>query len=136
MKKASKAEDKISADPLLEILCGKRTRSSEIQNLPGSLWPQPCRYIGSNHLRKQDEYSISADLPLLGPRLLILQEFNLRQRPRGFWALWRDRRDKPKWYTFWVVLIVGGFTIVLSIVQIALSTAQLAVSIKPPTGPD
>lgn len=120
------------SDPLLEVLCLERSSSSKIGSLPGSMWPKSCRSL-ENKLQKEDEYSISSDLPLLGPRLLELQEFNLRQRPRSFRGFWKDKRDKPKWYTIWVVLIVGGVAILLALVQIGLSIAQLSVSIKPDT---
>lgn len=111
-------------DPLLETLCSRKTSDAKITGLPAKLWPKSCRDFDDN-LRKQDEYSIASDLSLLGPRLLALQTFNLRQKPRNFWALWRDKRDQPKWYTFWVVLIVGVLALILAIAQVALSAAQL-----------
>lgn len=129
IKKQEPEGTALSRDPLLDILCGERTSSSKIRALPACLWPKSCRNF-DNQLQNFDEYSIASDLPLLGGRFLAIQEFNLRQRPRSFWAFWRDTRDKPKWYTVWVVLIVGILAIILAIVQIVLSAAQLAVSIK------
>jgi hypothetical protein len=115
-------------DPLLDVLCSKSSRDPELQALPGYVWPNSCTNF-DNKLRKQDEYSISSEIPLLGPRLRELQDHSLRQRPRSFWDLWTDTRDKPKWYTFWLVLIVGGMAGILSTIQLALSAAQLVVSI-------
>lgn len=120
-----------SQDPLLQILCGARTSSRQIRSLPQYLWPKPCRNAIDGRLQKLDEYSVSSDLPLLGHRFLVIQEFNLRQRPRSFLRFWRDKRDRPKWYTFWVVTIVDLLALVLGLVQIALSAAQLYVSLQP-----
>jgi hypothetical protein len=113
------------SDPLLDVLCGQRTSSAGLRALPPDVWPAACRRLDGS-LRKQDEYSARYDLPLLGRRLLVLQEFNQRQRPRSFWGLWKDRRDKPRWYAFWAVLIVGGAALFLAALQVALSAAQLA----------
>ncbi|KAK1770185.1 hypothetical protein QBC33DRAFT_530326 [Phialemonium atrogriseum] len=116
-----------NSDPLMDILSTKTTGSAQIQNLPGELWPRACRNR-EDKLRKQGEYSISDDLPMLGPRLLVLQELNQRQRPRTLWTFWRDTRDKPKWYTFWLVLIAGAIAIVLSLAQLGVSVAQLVAT--------
>jgi hypothetical protein len=130
VKKQAQEGSALPHEPLLDILCGEPTSSSKIRALPASLWPKSSRNA-DNQLQQFDEYSISSDLPLLGARFLAIQEFNLRQRPRSFWGFWRDTRDRQKWYTVWIVLIVGILAIILAIVQVVLSAAQLAVSVKP-----
>jgi len=74
-------------------------------------------------------YSAELDFPILGSRLLRIQAFNLRQQPRRIRDLWRDRRNPLQWYTFWAVLIIGGATILLGVLQLLVSTAQLVTSI-------
>ena len=114
-------------DPLLDRLCGQT--SSKISTLPSVLWPDSCRNLGGG-LLKQDVYSTHTDFPLLGGRLLELQEFSRRQSPSKIRDLWRDRRNPLQWYTLWAVLIIGGISVVLQIVQIFLSAAQLAAQIR------
>jgi len=39
--------------------------------------------------------------------------------------LWQDRRDMLRWYTFWVVTIIGGLGILLGFGQLGLAAAQV-----------
>lgn len=84
-------------------------------------------------LVEQDVYSTSLDFPLLGPRLLRLQDFDARQQPVRVRDLWRDRRNVTQWYTFWAVLVVGGLTIVLGILQLLVASMALAYQVKEST---
>lgn len=114
-------------DPLLEKVC-TLTNKRLHQELPSSSWPPSCvSYEG--HLLEQEVYSAELDFPILGSRLLRIQAFNLRQQPRRIRDLWRDRRNPLQWYTFWAVLIIGGATILLGVLQLLVSTAQLVTSI-------
>ncbi|KAJ6060887.1 hypothetical protein N7444_002741 [Penicillium canescens] len=75
-------------DPLLDELCGC-TRPSF-----------------GNFLPKQS-YDTQFDFPILGTRLLFIQEYIVNQQPSGFKELWNDRRDGLKWFTFWAVIFFG-----------------------------
>ena len=118
-------------DPLLTTLCGKGAGKA-LNALPWTLWPSSC-VDSEGHLLHQNVYSTSLDFPMLGPRLMKLQTFSVRQQPSHIQDLWRDRRNVLQWYTFWAVLIFGGLTILISTLQLIVSAAQLAVAIRPPT---
>ena len=110
-------------DPLLDLLCGhvlKRKR----QDLPTDLWPLSCR-DPQGHLQEQDVYSTTTDFPTLGPRLLRLQAYSLRQTPSKIRDLWRDFRTPLQWYTFWAVVLFGGLGVCLGTLQTLLAIAQV-----------
>ncbi|KAH8623457.1 hypothetical protein IG631_21936 [Alternaria alternata] len=113
-------------DPLLDILCSSSGAAS-LGILPEKLWPPSCcDYEG--HLLEHSTYSTALDFPVLGTRLLKIQDFDTRHTPYKLRELWRDRRQPLQWYAFWAVLIVGGATIVIGLCQIVLSIVQLGVS--------
>jgi len=103
-------------DPLLDAFCGRK------------FLPINSEYHGISHFHSS--YSASHDFPYLGQRLLELQRFSLGQKPSRLMELWQDRRNPPQWLTFWAVLILGGISIVFSILQTGLSLAQLLVSLE------
>jgi hypothetical protein len=114
-------------DELLDLLCAHHYDST-IRNLDQTFWPVTCRdFQGS--LLEQGSYSSQDDLPFFGQRLANLQQFTRRQQPSKLADLWRDRRNPLQWYTFWAVLIVGGISITLSILQLLVGIAQLAIAI-------
>lgn len=110
-------------DPLLDILCGRKKRTV-IDALPSDIWPDSCR-DSVGHLIEQTIYSTSLDFPVLGSRLLQIQEFDSRQQPNRIRDYWRDRRNSLQWYAFWAVLIIGALSILIGIVQIILAILQL-----------
>jgi hypothetical protein len=89
------------------------------------------------YLGKEDEEgdNISETLPYerfpkLGPRVKVLMEFMEKQKPRGFFALWHDKRDSNSWYTFWAAVILGVGAFVLALAGLALASAQTWASFK------
>ena len=77
-------------DRLLIPLCTKPAKS--IRQLPEALWPLPCRDVDGK-LQEVESYSSQDDFPILGHRLVALQEFNNRQQPSRLRDLWKDRRS-------------------------------------------
>ena len=73
----------------------------------------------------QDFLSPLSDMPLLGERLLEIQRWNATQRPTKTRNMIRDKRDPARWYTLWVVLLVGGLSVVISALQLTVGVAQL-----------
>ena len=110
-------------DELLERVCCQS--SKQLSKLPPSLWPISCRKVVENTLQEGDTYSSQDDFPLLGQRLVKVQDFNLRQQPSRLRDLWRDRRNPLTWYTFWVVLIFGTISILLAFLQLAVAIVAI-----------
>jgi hypothetical protein len=117
-------------DSMLDLLC-TRPFDKKIRSLPEALWPVTCRSF-DRHLQEESSYSAQDDFPLLGQRLTKLQDFTLRQQPSELWDLWRDRRNPLQWYTFWAVLVVGGISILLGVLQFAVTLGQLIISLRNP----
>lgn len=117
-------------DSLLELVCTtslKNLMQDDLGKHP-MLWPVSCRTF-EDVLQEQDTYSSQDDFPLLGQRLVKLQEFNLRQQPSRLRDLWRDRRNPLQWYTFWAVLVVGGLSLLLAMLSLGVAIAQLITSV-------
>ncbi|KAI4654996.1 uncharacterized protein J4E78_007176 [Alternaria triticimaculans] len=68
--------------------------------------------------------------PILRPRLEQIQEYMLRRQPNQMWTLWIDRRDKPKWLTFWGVLIFGTLGVTMSFIQMLFAGLQVQIGYK------
>ncbi|KAJ8132506.1 hypothetical protein O1611_g1116 [Lasiodiplodia mahajangana] len=60
----------------------------------------------------RESYDAEGDFPLFCRRLLRIQEYIEGIQPNRFTSLWRDRRDLQRWYTLWLVLIVGVISVV------------------------
>ncbi|KAK6507657.1 hypothetical protein TWF481_006082 [Arthrobotrys musiformis] len=127
-----------SVDPFLYTYCNRSNPWS-----PSSLFGAkaeafipdlyPPSAVGlDNSLQKPDIYSTRDDFPVFGQRLLKLQQYNMGQQPSRWKDLWRDRRNPLQWYTFWAVVIVGGASIVLSILQLGVGIGQLVMAIIAP----
>ncbi|KAI3551736.1 hypothetical protein CABS01_04533 [Colletotrichum abscissum] len=111
------------------LLFGQSARAKkEVDKLPRGIWPVGCRDFEQEKLLESDVYSAQSDFPRLGYRLINLQRFSLRHKPRRLTDLWRDRRNPLQWYTFWAVLWVGGAGIILDIIQTILAGVQVARS--------
>lgn len=68
--------------------------------------------------------------PDLAPRIKLLVEYMEKQKPRGFRALWRDKRDSNAWYTFWAAVIFGAIALLLALTSLAVSAAQTWASFR------
>lgn len=115
-------------DPLLDIICGDAL-GTHVDALPAEIWPEAV-VDESGRLLEQDVYSTSLEFPLLGARLLKIQEFDVRQQPSRVRDLWRDRRNPLQWYAFWAVLIIGGITIGIAVLQLVVASLALAYQIQ------
>ena len=90
----------------------------------------PSGSVVAEKLAGQDFLTPWTDFPLLGTRLLEIQQYNEKQRPTKTSKMIRDKRDPARWYTLWVVLLIGGLTVVLSALQLVVGCAQLAYAAK------
>jgi hypothetical protein len=97
-------------------------------------WKHIAKATDFPQLQEREIYEPVIDFPILGNRLVTLQEYILQQKPRTWAEVFQDRRD-PQWsFNFWAVMIIGGATILLGTLQVALSALQLAATIKPSFG--
>lgn len=129
--RAAKALHGQQYDVLLDTLCtrpSKAIAAGLLGRFP-TLWPVSCRSFADT-LQNESTYSARNNFPLLGARLARLEEFNLRQQPKRLRDIWRDRRNPLQWYTLWAVLILGGLSIVVGLLQLFVGAAQLGVAIK------
>lgn len=107
----------IGRDTVLDDLCGRPSKSNK-------------------HLKAIDAfpqkllYSADSDFPVFGNRLLTLQNYITAQSPNSIKALWYDRRDVHRFWTFWAVIIFGGVSLVLSVIQTVLGGVQVHYATK------
>lgn len=101
---------KHNADPLLHSICTKK--------------------VFTNQFVPQDRmtYFGHRDFLVLGDRLEMLGKELKGAKPKGWRDLVRDRRDTMQYWGFWLVAIVGGASIILSLTQVILQAAQFAHS--------
>lgn len=111
LKNLSRTYEK-DLDPLLVQLCTRKE-------------PFPC--IGSPQLT----YTKTRDFPILAERIAVLQEFVGAPKSSGIKAVWKDRRNKKDWYTFWAVVFYGTAGLILGTIQTVLQAVQTAQSLKP-----
>ena len=91
--------------------------------LPEEYWPQAV--IMNEKLTEDQTYSASAKFAVFGPRLLRLQEHCSHQISNNVWDMWRDRRDRQSWITFWAVLIFGSTSLLLTCIQVILAIVNV-----------
>ena len=70
-------------------------------------------------------YFAQRDFPVLGERVELLAKELQAARPKSWRDLLRDRRDTTQYWTFWLVAIVGGASILLSSIQVILQAIQI-----------
>ncbi|KAI1294397.1 hypothetical protein F5Y03DRAFT_372921 [Xylaria venustula] len=101
-----------AADTLLPLLCTNKhlKRNSENEWLP----------------EDRPVYFASKDFAVLYDRVALLAKELENVRPRSMGDLLRDRRDKLQYWTFWLISIIGGAGILLSLIQVVLQGYQLS----------
>lgn len=104
-------------DPWLDKLCG--------MDLPISIFSS----LWSKH-GIREMYDADSQFPILSGRLKVIQDYMEGIQPSRITSLWNDRRDLRLWYTVWVVLIIGGISIIQAAVGLILSGAQVALAAK------
>ncbi|KAA8650151.1 uncharacterized protein ATNIH1004_002832 [Aspergillus tanneri] len=70
-------------------------------------------------------YFAARDFPVLYERIELIAKELKDARPNSIGNLIRDRRDTLQFWTFWLVSIVGGLSILLSLIQVVLQGVQL-----------
>lgn len=113
----------------------RRTFSlSEVQGCQlDTLLPQLCaksQLDCPSGLRLVDRpvYFSARDFPVLCDRIELIANELKDAKPKSFGGLIRDRRDTLQYWTFWLVSIIGGVSILLSLIQVILQWIQLTQS--------
>lgn len=73
----------------------------------------------------QSVYFSSRDFPMLYSRLVPLARELQATKPNSMIDILRDRRDKLQYWTFLLVAIVGGISIILSFIQVLLQGIEV-----------
>jgi hypothetical protein len=99
-------------DNLLPQLCAK------------SRLDRPSGYIPLD----RSVYFSARDFPVFYDRIELIANELKNSKPNTLSGLLRDRRDTLQFWTFWLVSIIGGISILLSLIQVILQGIQLAQS--------
>ena len=83
-----------------------------------------------SHLIPKDQpiYFANQHFPTLFQRVEHVAKELEKARPKSMADLFHDRRDTLQYWTFWLVSIIGGLSILLSLVQVVLQGIQLGKS--------
>lgn len=73
-------------------------------------------------------YFAARDLSVLSERIEPIARELKDARPNSIGDLIRGRRDALQFWTFWLVSIIGGTSILLSLIQVILQVVQLMQS--------
>jgi hypothetical protein len=113
-KESSNARFESIDDPILQALCGRK-RASLVADFLATEF-------------EREVFDPKIDFPNLGDRLLRVHNYNANQKPSTWQAILSDRRDSRETFNFfWTVVIVGGISITLSLVQTVVSILQLVL---------
>ncbi|KAI0433438.1 hypothetical protein F5Y09DRAFT_298931, partial [Xylaria sp. FL1042] len=107
------------------VIGGPRS-ATYLKRFPHTFWPE-ATLNHFNVLEEADEYS-SAEFAIFAPRLHKLQHYCSRRNPRKAWGMWQDRRNPREWITFWAVVLVGGLSLLLSLLQTILAAVQVRLA--------
>ena len=99
--------------------------------LCGDEWLKQVIYEDVDASDVKTVYSARADFPFFADRLLSLQDFAVTQCPSDWRTVWRDRRDVARFWTLWAVMVFGSASIVIGILQVVLTVAQVTAAYLP-----
>lgn len=71
-----------------------------------------------------------SNFPRFEQRLRQLKFYMDNQKPRGWYQMWKDKRDRVQHVTFWAVLVFGTISIALALGRLAVSSAQTAAAFQ------
>ena len=107
---------RIQYDPLLLKLCQED-------------WSKQLVFEDLDISNVRTAYSAIIDFPFFMVRLTNLREYVLTQQPTGWTSVWKDKRDTARYWGLLAVILFGVSSILLSLVQIGLGGAQVAIAI-------
>jgi hypothetical protein len=69
-----------------------------------------------------------ADYDYWREHLFTLHEAYQHAKPRSLKQFWQDKRDSPKWWTFWLAVLVILLTLVFGLIQSITGIIQITSS--------
>ena len=93
-------------------------------HLENLLLPHPQFFGESYNMRSFSSF------PCFGPRLRELKFYMDNQKPSGWYQMWRDKRDRVQYVTFWAVLVFGTISVVLALGSLLVGSAQTAAAFE------
>ena len=93
-------------------------------HLENLLLPHPQFFGESYNLRSYSSF------PRFGQRLRELKFYMDNQKPSGWYQMWKDKRDRVQYVTFWAVLVFGIISVVLALGSLVVSSAQTAAAFR------
>lgn len=94
-------------DSLLKLICGHKN------------------FVHESIPQDRPVYFAPRDFPALSKRMELIGAAMREAKPKDWKSLLRDRRDTTQYWTFWLVAIIGGTSILLSLIQVILQGVQL-----------
>ncbi|KAI1271210.1 hypothetical protein F5Y07DRAFT_26488 [Xylaria sp. FL0933] len=88
--------------------------------------PEPFSWHEPRGLR--ETFRASSDFPIFSSRLIKVEQFIDSIQPNTITALWKDRRDILRWYTFWAIFVLGSINLAVALVQTSLAAEQVRLA--------
>ena len=70
-------------------------------------------------------YFAARDFPVLYDRIELMANDLKDARPSSIFSLMKDRRDTLTYWTFWLVAMFGGISILLTLIQVILQGVSM-----------
>ena len=102
-------------DPVLDALCSQR--NGKVRQ-----WSHSDR----NLTWEKETYILGEDFQVFAQRWVVLMNVLQQTRAKGWRKLLKDKRDIVQYWTFWLVIMVGTISILLSLGQLIVGALQLA----------
>ncbi len=102
-------------DDLLSLLCTSKNPGLVERSLP----------------EDRAVYFMPRDFSVLCERVKLIAKELDEVQPKSMRDLVRDSRDKLQYWTFWLVCIIGGISMLLSLIQAVLQAVQIAQTSQP-----
>ena len=71
-----------------------------------------------------------SEFPRFGSRLREHKFYMDNRKPSSWYQMWKDKRDRVQYVTFWAVLVFGTINIALALMSVAVSSAQTVAAFR------
>jgi len=106
------------SDPKTMKWCRKLSRTLDID----------CQVLKCDRLRAIDRHI--DNFAFWRDRLVVLKQVFDEAEPSTLSQWWFDRRNGVQWYTFWLAILVLGFTLLFGLVQCIEGAVQIYTALR------